>query len=77
MARLGQGIGVQFPTEERDVLFSAASRPVLRPTQPVVQCEPWALSPGVKPPGREADHHLVARLMCVELYRHSSVRLHS
>jgi hypothetical protein len=26
------------------------------PTQPRIQCVPGALSPGVKRPGREADH---------------------
>jgi hypothetical protein len=32
-----------------------ASRPVLKPTQPHIQWEPWALSQGVKRPGSEAD----------------------
>jgi hypothetical protein len=39
-------------------IFSTASRPVLRPTQPAIQWVPGALSPGVKRPGREADHSL-------------------
>jgi hypothetical protein len=55
MARLDQKIGAQFPAEDRRFL-SAASRQVLRPTEPVVQWEQWAFSPGVKPPGRESDH---------------------
>jgi hypothetical protein len=37
-------------------LFATASRPVLGPTQPLIQCVPGALSPGVKRTGREADH---------------------
>jgi hypothetical protein len=34
------------------VLFSMA----LGPTQPPIHCVQWAISPGVKRPGREADH---------------------
>jgi hypothetical protein len=37
-------------------LFSIASIPGLRPTQPPTQLVPGTLSPGVKRPGREADH---------------------
>jgi hypothetical protein len=37
-------------------LFSAASRPDLGPTQLPIQWVPGALSPGLKQPGREADH---------------------
>jgi hypothetical protein len=33
-----------------------ASRPVLGPTQPPIQCVSWDLSPGIKRSGREADH---------------------
>jgi len=29
---------------------------MLEPTQPLIQCVPWAFSPGVKRPVREADH---------------------
>jgi hypothetical protein len=36
-------------------LFTAAFRPALGPTQPPIQCEPEALSLGVKRPGHEAD----------------------
>jgi hypothetical protein len=37
-------------------LFSRASRPPLRTTQPPIQMVLRALSPGVKRQGREADH---------------------
>jgi hypothetical protein len=36
--------------------FSTSSRPVLGRTRPPIQWLPVALSPGVKRPGREADH---------------------
>jgi hypothetical protein len=36
--------------------FSATSRQVLGSTQPPIQWVPGAPSPGVKRPGREADH---------------------
>jgi hypothetical protein len=39
-----------------DFLFSTASTPDLGPIQPPIQCVPRAISPGVKRPGREADH---------------------
>jgi hypothetical protein len=37
-------------------LFSTSSRSALGPTQPPIQWVPGAISPGVKRPGREADH---------------------
>jgi hypothetical protein len=40
----------------KNFLFSRSSRPALRATQPPIQWVPGALSPGVKRPGREADH---------------------
>jgi hypothetical protein len=36
--------------------FSMSSKQALRSTQPPLQWVPEALSPGVKRPGREADH---------------------
>jgi len=42
----------------RFFLFAAASRPVLGPTQPPIQCLPETLSPGVKRPGRELTIYL-------------------
>jgi hypothetical protein len=36
--------------------FSPVSRSVLGATHPPIQWVHWAISPGVKRPGREADH---------------------
>jgi hypothetical protein len=49
-----RGVGVRVPVGSR--IFSKSSRLALRSTQPPVQWVPGALSPGVKRPGREADH---------------------
>jgi hypothetical protein len=55
--------GVRFPAAKKIFLLAHTSRPALGPTQPPIQWEPGALTPGVKRPGREADHsrHLVPR----------------
>jgi hypothetical protein len=55
-------------------VFTTASRPALRPTQPPIQWVPAALSLGVKRPGREADHSPPCSAEVkewVELYLHS------
>jgi hypothetical protein len=44
------------PDRVKNFLFSKSSRPTLGPTQPPIQWVPGALSPGMKQPGREADH---------------------
>jgi hypothetical protein len=59
-------------------LFTTASRTALGPTDPPIQWVPWALSLGVKRPGREAGHSppFSAEVKeCVELYLHSPIRL--
>jgi hypothetical protein len=42
--------------EARFFFSPMSSRPALGPTQPSIQRVPGALSPGIKRPGREADH---------------------
>jgi hypothetical protein len=44
------------PGRVKNFLFSTSSRPALGPTQSPIQLLLGALSLGVKPPGREADH---------------------
>jgi hypothetical protein len=46
----------RFPASVGIFPFATASRPTLAPTQPPIQWILGALSPRVKPPGREADH---------------------
>jgi hypothetical protein len=49
-----RGVGVQVPIGEK--IFSTSSGPVLGPTEPPIKWIQGDLSPGVKQPGREADH---------------------
>jgi hypothetical protein len=44
--------GVRVLGRAKNILFSMSSRPVLGPTQPLIQWVLGALSPGVKRPGR-------------------------
>jgi hypothetical protein len=44
------------PSGVKYFLFSMLSRLALRPTEHPIQWVPGALSPGIKQPGREADH---------------------
>jgi hypothetical protein len=50
----GRGVGFRVLAGAR--IFSTSSRPVLEPTQHVIQWIPVALPPGVKRQGREADY---------------------
>jgi hypothetical protein len=61
------GIALRYGLDDRGLeyrkglgifLFTTMSRPAVGPTQPPVRWVPQALSPGVKRPGREADHSL-------------------
>jgi hypothetical protein len=69
--------GVQIPTGERDLFFTASKR-ALGPTQSPIQWAQGLLSKGVKRPEREADHTptQVPRSRMVELYLHSPIRCH-
>ena len=49
--------------------------PVLGHTQCPVQVVSGPVSSRIKPTGREADISLVLRIMCVELYLRSTIRL--
>jgi hypothetical protein len=51
-----RGARSSSPGRVKNFLFSKSFRPALRSTQPPIQWEPRVLSPGVKRPGREADH---------------------
>jgi hypothetical protein len=60
--------------KEGNFHFALDSRPALGPTESPIQWVPWALSLGVKRPGREADHSPPSSAEikeCVELYIHS------
>jgi hypothetical protein len=69
---------VSIPGKDKIFLFSVASRPPLEPTQLTIQWVP-ILHPR-KESGRSVKlttHlHLVPRSRMVELYVHSSIRLH-
>jgi hypothetical protein len=53
---MGWTTGFDFRQGQEIFLLSTASRPALGPTQPPIQSVPGVLSPGVKRPGRDADH---------------------
>jgi hypothetical protein len=54
-----RGNGTSIPSGGKDFLFSTASRPALRPTQPPSQWVSRTLFLGIKRPGNEA-HHLTS-----------------
>jgi hypothetical protein len=70
--------GFRFPTEAGIFLYSTASSPALRPTQPPNQLVAAAVSPEVKGPSvKLTTHpHLVPRSRIVDLCLHSLIRLH-
>jgi hypothetical protein len=50
------GVQLPVPALMGIFLFATASRPALGPIQPPNQWVPGAVTPGVKWPGRKADH---------------------
>jgi hypothetical protein len=63
----------------KNFLFSTLSRRAPGPTQPPIQWVPGALCPGVKRPGREADHSPRTGADVkknVGLYIHCPIHLH-
>jgi hypothetical protein len=74
-----QGVGVQVLTEAKNFHLPMYSRPALGPTQPPIQWVSGALSPGVKRPGREADHSHPASAEVKKTWVYTStppIRLH-
>jgi hypothetical protein len=69
-------VGVRVPVESR--IFSSPRRAdrLWGPPQPPIQWAPEAISPGVKRPGREADHSPSASAEVKKTYIHSPIRLH-
>jgi hypothetical protein len=61
------------------LLYSTASNPALKHTQPALQWVRWDISPGVKRSEREADQSppFNAKSRMVELYLHFPIRFHS
>jgi hypothetical protein len=53
-------------------LFSTSSRPALESTQPSIRWVLGALSPGVKRPGREADHSAPTSAEVKKIYIYTS-----
>jgi hypothetical protein len=82
LSRYGDGLwagrpGLNFRQGKEVCFYSTASRRALGSTQPPIQWIPWALSPGIKRPEREADHapQSNAKSRTVELCLHSPIRL--
>jgi hypothetical protein len=70
----GRGLN---PGRSNIFLFSKASKPILRPSQPPIQWVPGSISPEVKRRWREADYSLPSsgEVKMVELYLHSFMGL--
>jgi hypothetical protein len=66
------------PGRVKNFLFSTSSRPALRSTKLPIQWVPGAVFPGLKRPGREADHSppASAKVKKMWIYIHSTIRLH-
>jgi hypothetical protein len=60
------------PGRVNNFYFSMSSRLSLGSTQPPMQCVPWALSPGVKRPWREAKHSPATRAEVEKMWIYTS-----
>jgi hypothetical protein len=72
---LGYGLddrGFESRQELGILLFATASRPTLRPTQPLIQWVQGALSLEVKRPGCEADHSTPPNAEVKKAWRYTS-----
>jgi hypothetical protein len=54
-------------------LFTTVSGPAVGPIQPPMQWVPAALTPGVKRPGREADHSPPSSAEVKNAWRYTSI----
>jgi hypothetical protein len=57
----------------KNFLFTTSPRPTLGSTQPPIQWVPVTLSPGVKRPGREADHSLPTSAEVKKIWIYTSI----
>jgi hypothetical protein len=61
------------PGKVKNFLFSTLSRPALGSIQLPIQWVPGAISPGVKRPGREADHSPPASAEVKKMWTYTSL----
>jgi hypothetical protein len=62
-----------IPSKDKShLIFTTSSSPALGPTQPPMQWVSWALFPGVKRPGREADHSSPTNSVVKKLWIYTS-----
>jgi hypothetical protein len=72
-----RAVGVPSPGRVKNFLFSTLSRPALGSTQPPNQWVPGALPPGIKLPGREADHSPPASAEVKKIWIYTSTHPHA
>jgi hypothetical protein len=70
---VGIATGYRLNGRGENFLFSTSSRPPLGSTQRPIQWVLWALSPGVKWPGHEADHSPPASAEVKEIWIYTSL----
>jgi hypothetical protein len=61
----------------KNFIFYTSSRQALGSTKPPIQWVPGAISPGIKRPGREADHSPPASIEVNKMWIYTSTLLHS